>query len=101
MEEANVEHYLSPRYQMCPWKNQMNVKNVQGTQLASNGTMCLKWLDTEQEKSINVGVSWPFDKLEPYECLISDDFASSAGIVSGDQIVISVAMTNFWNNLRN
>ena len=63
--------------------------------------MCLKWLDTVQEKSINVGFSWPYDKLEPYECLISDDFAVSAGVASGDQIVISVSWSAFWNNLRN
>ena len=75
MEEANVEHYLSPRYQMCPYREQMNLKNTQGTQLVENGTMCLKWLDTEQEKAINVGVSWPYEKLEQYECLVSDEFA--------------------------
>ena len=33
--------------------------------------MCFKWIDTEQEKEINVGVSWPYDKLEPNECLVS------------------------------
>ena len=70
-----MEHYLSPRYQMCPYREQMNLKNTQGTQLVENGTMCLKWLDTEQEKAINVGVSWPYEKLEQYECLVSDEFA--------------------------
>ena len=35
--------------------------------------MCLKWLDTELERKINLGVSWPYDKLQPYECLVSAD----------------------------
>ena len=102
LNEANVEHHLSPRYQMCPYyEDQINIYNTEGTQLVDGGTMCLKWLDTDQEKAINVGVSWPYDKLEPYECLVSVEFAASAGVVSGDQIVISVGWSAFWMNLKN
>ena len=42
--------------------------------LAPNGTMCLKFIDTEKEKEIELGMSWPYEKLEPHECLISDEF---------------------------
>ena len=57
----------------------MNVRSIEGVDFAKNGTMCIKWLDTEQEKAIDVGVSWPYNKLEPYECLISSAFALEAG----------------------
>ena len=45
-----------------------------GEEIAPNGTMCLKMIDTEQEKKIDVGVSWPFEKLKKGECIISSDF---------------------------
>ena len=51
--------------------------------MAADGTMCLKIFDTEQEKKIDVGVSWPFEKLGPDECIISEDFAN-VGIKVGD-----------------
>ena len=86
---------------MCPISDLINVRNTEGSDLASNGTMCIKWLDTEQEKNIDVGVGWPYDKLGPYECLIPSTFASSAGVVNGDKIVINIAWSGFWNNLRN
>ena len=34
--------------------------NAQGTQIAPNGTMCLKFIDTKQEEKIDLGVGWPF-----------------------------------------
>ena len=79
----------------------MNVQDLEGNDLATNGTMCIKWLDTEQEKAIDVGVSWPYDALEQYHCLVADTFASSAGLVKGDKIIINVAWSGFWNNIRN
>lgn len=60
--------------------------------------MCMKWLDTDQEKKIDVGVSWPYDKLEPYECLISSDF-TSRGVVVGDKIIVNLLKTDFWNSM--
>ena len=86
---------------MCPFGNQMNVRNLDGTDLAPSGTMCLKWLDTEQEKAINVGVSWPYEKLEPYDCIVSSTFATLGGVSVGDQIEVNVAWTYMWLNLRN
>ena len=61
----------------------MQVNNTQGEQIVSNGTMCLKWIDTEQEKKINLGVSWPYEKLEPYECIVSSDLKDN-GVKKGD-----------------
>ena len=76
-------------------------KNAQGTSyLAPNGTMCLKFIDTDQEKKINLGVSWPYEPLKPYECLISDDFASSGGVKVGDYVSITLIWDNFFNGLR-
>jgi len=45
--------------------------------------MCLKMIDTEQEKSIDLGVSWPYEKLQKGECIIAVDFASD-GVEVGD-----------------
>ena len=78
----------------------MNVRNALKEDIASNGTMCLKFIDTDQEKAIDLGVGWPYEKLEPYECLISSAF-SMEGVLKGDKIVITVSMTSFWMNLRN
>ena len=61
--------------------------------------MCLKFIDTEKERDIEVGLSWPYQKLEPYECLISDEFYQK-GVIHGDKINITLSMTNFWQNLR-
>ena len=48
-------------------------------------TMCLKFIDSEQERKIGVGVHWPFEKLEKNECIISSNFASK-GIKVGDVV---------------
>ena len=47
--------------------------------------MCLKFIDSEQERKIGVGVDWPFEKLEKNECIISSNFASK-GINVGDVV---------------
>ena len=38
--------------------------------------LCFKWLDTELEKKIDLGVSWPFQKLNPLECIIMGELAT-------------------------
>ena len=47
--------------------------------------MCLKFIDTEQEKKINVGVKWPYERLEKNECIISSSFAKK-GVSVGDEV---------------
>ena len=42
----------------------MQFTDSAGVELAVNGTMCLKMIDTDQEKKIEAGVNWPFEKLE-------------------------------------
>lgn len=59
---------------MCPLTDQMQFTDSDGEEIAPNGTMCLKMIDTEQEKKIDAGVSWPFEKLKKGECIISSDF---------------------------
>ena len=39
--------------------------------------LCFKWLDTEAEEGINLGVAWPFEKLNPYDCVISSTLAAT------------------------
>ena len=61
--------------------------------------MCLKFIDTEREKEINLGAAWPYEKLKAYECLLSDSFAGK-GVSVGDKVQIKMLWTNFWNNMR-
>ena len=61
-----------------------------GELLAADGTMCLKFIDTEQEKKIDVGVSWPYEKLEPGECLIAAGDWPYQTIEIGDKVEIKI-----------
>lgn len=99
LEENHVEHHLSPRIQMCPPGKKIMFSDFRGDLLAPNGTMCLKFIDSEKERAIEVGVSWPYPKLEPYECLISDEFYQQ-GVNIGDKVSITLSWTQFWQNLR-
>ena len=47
--------------------------------------MCLKMIDTEKEKKIDLGVSWPYEKLEYGECIIGSNFADN-GVKVGDTV---------------
>ena len=60
--------------------------------------MCLKFIDTEQEKAIDLGVSWPYEKLAPNECLVSSEFAGQ-GVKKGDKIIMSVYEAAYWKVL--
>ena len=71
MKENEVEAYLSPRYQLCPPEKQMIFKDSEGEELAKEGTICLKMIDTKREREIAVGVGWPYKKLAYGECIIS------------------------------
>lgn len=62
--------------------------------------MCLKFFDTEKEREIDLGVTWPYKKLAPYECLLADSFAD-LGIAEGDAVRVHMNWTSFWNNMRN
>ena len=66
--------------------------------MAKNGTMCLKFIDTAQEKAIDLGVSWPYEKLAPDECLLSSEFAGQ-GVKKGDKITMSVYEAAYWKLL--
>ena len=70
LQENEIEHHLSPRYEICP----VDFKDTDGNDLAPPDTMCLKFIDTDQEREIGVGVMWPYEKLQLGECLISSDF---------------------------
>ena len=98
MEENKVEAYLSPRQQICPPTISMEFTDSEGEKLAQDGTMCLKMIDTKQEKKIDAGVSWPFEKLEKGECIIASDFKEQ-GVSVGDKVYINMYWINFWNNV--
>ena len=85
MVDNNVEAYLSPRMQLCPPNDQMQFMDAAGTTLEPDGTMCLKMIDTEREKKIDLGVSWPFEKLEYGECIVAADLAEK-GVKVGDTV---------------
>ena len=62
--------------------------------------MCLKFMDTEQEKKIDLGVGWPYSAMEPYECMISSGFKKK-GINVGDKVKIKVGLPSYWKVMRN
>ena len=66
--------------------------------LANDGTMCLQFGDTDKEKSIDVGVSWPHEKLGPNECII---FSGGLASQVGDKLTIRLIMNGYWNNMGN
>lgn len=88
LAENNIEAHISPRYQICV--PNMKMTNAEGEYLAAFGTMCMKFIDTEQEKKIDVGVSWPFEKLGPGECLIADGDWPYQTIEVGDKVTITM-----------
>ena len=92
LEENEIEHHLSPRYEICP----VDFTDANGNDLAPSNSMCLKFIDTEQEKEIGVGVTWPYEKLQLGECLISSDF-ERYGVSVGDKVHASVSWIAFWN----
>ena len=99
LEEADVEHHLSPRFQICPGGDNGEFTDAStGDQIANNGTLCMKFIDTKQEESIDLGVAWPYDELDPNECIVSTDL-KDAGVRKGSTIRISIGWTDYWNNM--
>ena len=47
-----------------------------------------------------MGVSWPYEKLEPYECLVAKSNQFYEDIEVGDQVTIRVSWTNYFNLVR-
>ena len=90
MEENEVDYYFSPRYQMCPSYDKISFMNSEGRKMAGDGTMCLKFIDTEKEYEIYLGTSWPFDKLGPGECIISNIFEENYNVQVGDKVVVTM-----------
>jgi len=50
---------------------------------------CIKWLDSDKEKAMELGVSWPFSKLKPYECVIGY-MSTSLDLKVGDTISVQL-----------
>ena len=59
----------------------------------------MKYFDTEQEKKINAGVSWPFEKLGPYDILVSSDFKGK-GLSVGDTLTLVINLNSPFNIFR-
>ena len=56
----------------------------------------MKYFDTEQEAAINAGVSWPYEKLGPYELLLADDFKAK-GLSVGDTVTLKIKLSSPFN----
>ena len=63
MQDNDVEAYLSPRFKINEIQHRIQFTDTSGTELAKMSPMNLKFIDTEQEKKIDLGISWPFEKL--------------------------------------
>ena len=44
-------------------------------------------------------MSWPYEKLAPYECLVSEEFGEQYSISAGDEIVLTFSTSSFWSDL--
>ena len=43
LKENEIEHHISPRYEICP----VDMKDTNGNYLAPKDSMCLKFIDTD------------------------------------------------------
>ena len=94
LDYAKVESYygeatynLAPRYHMC----QINVGTVfEG---------CIMAFDTDREQDIDLGVSYPFEKLNKGECLISEEWKGKGAIREGSTIPLLHNHGSFWSSL--
>ena len=87
---------MAPRFQLSGYQDLVQFSNADGKKLAKDGAMCLKFIDTEKEKQIGLGTTWPFKKLNPHECIISNKFKKSEGVNIGESVKINLKMRNFW-----
>lgn len=53
---------------------------------------CIMLIDTEQEKSINLGTRYKFPPLEEGQCFINEDQAMIMKVKKGDYIYHSIGM---------
>ena len=70
-----------------------------GTKLVDDDTMCMMFIDSDREAEIDLGVGWPFDKLEKDECIIASTFKKK-GVKKGDTILITFKTVNYWQTMR-
>ena len=85
---------------MCPQPYQIEISTDQGQITNSDEqSLCLKFIDTQQEKEIGVGTSWPFAKLSPNECIVPNTL-SLQGVSIGSTIRVQMWLSDIWNNMR-
>ena len=46
------------------------------------------YMDTEQEKKIQLGVDYPYDPLGSLECIVAEKYKSQQGFEAGDSLKI-------------
>ena len=92
-----IEHNTSPRFELCMYNDLFTVdKGSERIAPLPNSNFCFKYFDTEQEAEINAGVSWPYEKLGPYELLIAEDFKED-GLSVGDTLTVTLHLTSPFN----
>ena len=53
-------------------------------------------MDLEREKDIHVGTSWPYQEMEPNECIVTSDFEIAQGLKIGDRIAFVGDYQELW-----
>ena len=61
-----------------------------------NYSSCVMLMDTDREKEIGLGASYPFEKLQTGECFINAQMASTLKVQTGDVIYNQL---NLYQNL--
>ena len=86
LDQKNIEHHMTPRYEQCPHNFTVQISADEGKiTYDDKKELCFKFIDTDREKEIDLGTSWPFAKLNPYECIVPSEFASK-GLSVGSKI---------------
>ena len=95
LDQKSIESdRLAPRFESClkDYRIEVFTEDSAGEIIniyAGGPTPCMKWLDSDKEKAMELGVSWPFSKLNPYECVIGNSF-TNVDLKVGDTILIQL-----------
>ena len=80
------KYNLAPRYHSAVYAYP-EWQQYTETLMIPEGYNHIYFYDKELEKDINVGTSWPYNSLQPDECILSSDYKDVSSIRKGDKVV--------------
>jgi hypothetical protein len=61
---------------------------------------CVMLIDADTERHMELGTSWPFEPLQPGECLLSSAFAKTLQSEVGDTLLMKIPMQVLLDSIR-